>query len=175
MERFRSGDDAAFDELYRLMHKRIYRFALRLTGDTQDAEDVTVQTFSEAYRGRMSFQGASRIETWLYRISVHLGARLRNARRHHEMPGVETEDRSGQRHVEELEVSEMILQLPLKLRTAFVLVKVEGLTHKEAAEILGRRLGTVQSQVFDACKILRHQLTADMIPVVRDHPERCVL
>lgn len=175
VERFRNGDDVAFDELYRLMHERIYRFALRLTGNAHDAEDVTVQTFSEAFRGRMSFQGTSRIETWLYRIAVHLAARLRRSRRSEPLPETETEDRHGQRHVGELELSDLIVKLPLPMRTAFVLVKVEGLTHKEAAEVLGRKLGTVQSQVFEACKILRGQLIGEAFPVIREHPERCVL
>lgn len=175
VERFRSGDDDAFDELYRLSHERIYRFALRLTGNAQDAEDVAVQVFAEAHRGRLGFNGQSTVETWLYRIAVHVAGKVRRKRKPQENLDHEAADPNAERHVRALELRELIVQLPTHVQVPFVLVKIEGLTHREAAEVLGRKLGTVQSQVFEACRLLRAQLIAEPAPRLSENPERCVL
>jgi RNA polymerase sigma-70 factor (ECF subfamily) len=136
---------------------------------------VAVQVFSEAYRGRLAFNGMSRLETWLYRIAVHTAGRVKRKRPLHETLGHETADPAGERHIVELEMRELIARLPATIRAPFVLVKIEGLTHREAAEVLGRKMGTVQSQVFDACRTLRAQLLEEPIPHVSESPKRCVL
>jgi DNA-directed RNA polymerase specialized sigma24 family protein len=117
----------------------------------------------------------SRLDTWLYRIAVHVAGRVKRKRRSQENLDHETADPAGERHVGELELRELIVQLPAAVRVPFVLVKIEGLTHTEAAEVRGRKLGTVQSQVFDACRILRAQLVPDSSPRIAEAPERCVL
>jgi RNA polymerase sigma-70 factor, ECF subfamily len=172
VERFRGGEQEAFDELYRLMHGQVYRFALRLTGHTEDAEDVAVQTFIEAYRSRQGWRGTSRIETWLYRIAVHTAARARRTRRHHPMPEQELADPGASEHVGSIELQQMLMDLPEDLRAAFLLVKIEGLTHKEASEVLGRRQGTVQSHVFQASRLLRAQFLLEAPTVKCDDPKR---
>ena len=166
---------AAFDELYRLMHERIYRFALRLTGHKQDAEDIAVQTFIEAFGSHSSFLGVCRIETWMYRIAVHTANRARRTRRHLPMPAEEIVDLNATSQVDAVELQQLLLALPDHLRASFLLVKVEGLTNREAAEVLGKRQGTVQSQVFQASRLLRAQLLYDPPLVKCDQPERCIL
>jgi RNA polymerase sigma-70 factor (ECF subfamily) len=171
IERFRNGDDEAFDELYRRMHERIYRFALRLTGKADDAEDVTVLTFTEAYRSRDSFRIDGAIDTWMYRIAVHMAARQRRQKRHERIrDDVPAVCRNG-----EAELHQMLGTLPEHLRAAFVLVKIEGLTSKEAAEVLRRRQGTIQSHVFQASRALREMLLHDHPNEPLPRPEGCTL
>jgi RNA polymerase sigma-70 factor, ECF subfamily len=159
VERFRRGDDEAFDELYKLLGKRIYRFALRMTGSKEDAEDVAVQTFAEAYRSRQRFSENSALTTWMYRIAVHMAHRQFRRRKPTISLTVEIADTTSERHMARIELVELVLFLPESLRTPFLLVKLEGLTYVEAAEVLGKRPGTVQAQVHEAGKRIRARLT----------------
>jgi RNA polymerase sigma-70 factor, ECF subfamily len=154
VERFREGDANAFEELYERMHQRIYRFGLRWIGNREDAEDVTIQTFAEAYRSRAKFLGHSSLETWLYRIAVHQAHRISRKRRNHEPLHEALVDLGAQNTLAGIELEQLLLELTERQRAAFLLVRSEGLTYREASEVLGRPMGTVQSDVHEASKRL---------------------
>jgi RNA polymerase sigma-70 factor, ECF subfamily len=155
VERFREGDADAFEELYERMHQRIYRFGLRWIGNREDAEDVTVQTFAEAHRSRARFLGQSSLETWLYRIAIHQVHRISRKRRQHVHLDEAHIDESAQIPLQCIELEQLLNKLSERQRGAFLLVKSEGLSYREAAEVLGRPMGTVQSDVHEASKKLR--------------------
>ena len=67
----RDGDRAAFDELVGARHAGTYTLALRLTGNEEDARDVTQETYLRAFRGLPTFRGDSQFTTWLYRITAN--------------------------------------------------------------------------------------------------------
>lgn len=161
IERFRKGESAAFDELYERMHLRIYRFGLRLSACREDAEDITVQTFSEAYRARGSFQGKSSLETWLYRIAVHQAHRIGRKKRNERRLDDTVVDEGGQTGFRRIELEQLIASLPDRQRVAFLLVKSEGLSYREAGEVMGRPMGTVQSDVHEASKRLRSAMFSE--------------
>ena len=78
-----SGDRAAFEHLVELTHRDTFTLALRLTGNEEDARDVTQETYLRAFRGLPKFRGDAQFSTWLYRItansaSTHLGRRRRH-------------------------------------------------------------------------------------------------
>ena len=173
IERFREGDPVAFDELYRLTCGRVFRFALRLCGSPDDAEDIVVQTFVAAHRSRESFQARARIETWLYRIAVHMAARVAKSKRVHSVPCEQLPDVEAQNDLRNVELIQLLGILPDHLKIPFLLVKLEGLTHREAAEILGRRLGTVQSQVHEASQRLRKELLAEPYQAQCEYSGKC--
>ena len=84
----RAGDRGAFDALVRATYVDTYSLAHRLTGDDEDARDVTQETYLRAFRGLRRFRGDAQFTTWLYRItancaSTHLGRRTRH--RHEEL------------------------------------------------------------------------------------------
>src|SRR5690606_4001455 len=88
VDRARSGDRAAFEELVRATYADTYTLAYRLTGDEEDARDVVQETYLRAFRGLKRFRGDAQFTTWLYRITAncantHLGRRVRH--RHEEL------------------------------------------------------------------------------------------
>lgn len=72
VERAQSGDRSAFDDLYRRYRQRLYRFCLRRLHDAHEAEDVTQEAFSRAWRALSTFDGARSFYPWLSVIAAHL-------------------------------------------------------------------------------------------------------
>ena len=139
------------------MGRRVYRFALTLVGNSDDAEDVAVQTFAAAFNGRSTFKGTSSVETWLYRIAFHHAQRQLRSKRARRSLNDAIVDPSQSDQLCRVEIDQFLSSLPNGLRSAFVLVKLDGLKYREAAEVLGKRVGTIQRDVHEACKKLREK------------------
>jgi RNA polymerase sigma-70 factor (ECF subfamily) len=71
LDALRAGDRNEFARLVDLYSGKIYRLALQITGNTQDAEDVLQETFLKAFHALPAFEGRSSLSTWLYRIAVN--------------------------------------------------------------------------------------------------------
>ncbi|MCJ7696527.1 MAG: sigma-70 family RNA polymerase sigma factor [Anaerolineaceae bacterium] len=71
LDALRKGDKVAFSSLVEETSESIYRLALRMLNDTNDAEDVLQETFIKAYKNLPGFEGRSKVSTWLYRIAVN--------------------------------------------------------------------------------------------------------
>jgi RNA polymerase sigma-70 factor, ECF subfamily len=71
LERLRSGDETAFDELIRRYHTRLVRFARTFVANQQSAEDVVQDTWVAVIRGMERFEARSSLQTWIYRICVN--------------------------------------------------------------------------------------------------------
>ena len=163
VKRFRQGDASAFNELYDELGTRLYRFCFRLCGDKDDAEDLMAEVFLAAYSGREKFEGRSSLTTWLYRIAVYQWGRMRRSKRatvpledHHE----QTVQEVG---IHSVALEQALAELPESLVQAFVLVKCEQLCYREAAEVLGVPMGTIQFRVHEASQRLRKSL-AETVP-----------
>jgi len=72
VDRFKAGDQEAFDEIVSRYRERVYQLALRVIRNPQDAEEVTQDTFIRAFRGLANFRGDSALVTWLYQIANNL-------------------------------------------------------------------------------------------------------
>ena len=170
IERCRRGDLGAFEELYRAHAGRLYSVALRLLGNTADAEDVLQEIFLAAHRKLDTFRGESALGTWLYRLATNLCLdHLRSkAGRSNQMTDA-LDDEVGlfdagtsslaEQTVTKMDLERALARLPEGCRAAFVLHDVEGLEHREVAEILGIAEGTSKSQVHKARLKLRALLT----------------
>ena len=172
VEAARTGDAESFGSLVRRHQKRIYRLALHLLRNATEAEDVTQETFVRAYGAIGRFDGRSEPFTWIYRIAVNLSLnaiRARKPNRNSVTPDdpriegllIETRgaaanpaDASADRELA-LALCDGMDSLSDTLRTTLVLVTIDGLSHTDAAAILGCPEGTVAWRVHEARRKLR--------------------
>ncbi len=71
LEALQAGDPEEFSRLVDAYSSKIYRLAIKMLNQQQDAEDVLQETFLKAYRGLKSFDGRSKLSTWLFRIATN--------------------------------------------------------------------------------------------------------
>jgi RNA polymerase sigma-70 factor (ECF subfamily) len=162
----RSGDDLAFERLYRQHVGRVYALALRLCGSAAEADSLTQDTFVRAWERLATFRGESTFGTWLHRLAVNviLGDRRTEWRRNHRITASGdllelqvAESRTPQPGIR-LDLEAAIAALPAGARTVFVLHDVEGYEHAEIAELSGIAVGTSKAQLFRARRLLREAL-----------------
>jgi RNA polymerase sigma-70 factor, ECF subfamily len=170
LDRARSGDRAAFDDLVRLTYTDTYTLAYRLTGDEEDARDVVQETYMRAYRAIGRFRGDAQFSTWLYRITAncantHLGRRIRH--RHDELsdeePLVDDRPEVDPQHRAENELlrgrlREALEELPPRLRAVVVLRDVYDLPHEAIAAELGISESAAKVRLHRARRKLRETL-----------------
>lgn len=166
VERCRTGDLGAFEEIYRAHSGRLYSLALRMVGNPADAEDLLQEIFLSAHRKLEGYRGDAALGTWLYRLATnhcldHLRSRANKASQitgtiDDEIGLSDAGTRSiAERTVARMDLERALAQLPEGARAAFVLHDVEGLEHREVAEVLGVAEGTSKSQVHKARLKLR--------------------
>ena len=163
----KAGDRAAFDALVRATYVDTYTLAHRLTGDDEDARDVTQETYLRAYRGLRRFRGDAQFTTWLYRItancaSTHLGRRARH--RHEElrddlpvddpMPGHDPVGRAEHAALRD-RVNVALRSLPPRLRAVIVLRDIYDLPHEAIAAELGISESAAKVRLHRARRKLR--------------------
>lgn len=174
----KAGDNEAFEELVNRYEGKIYRLALRVTGNAEDAEDVLQETFLKAFEHLPDFRQDSRFYTWLVRIAVNEGLmKLRKRRSDRAEPMGDAVDEDGQVMPREFrdwkpdpeqllgreEIQSILLgaarKLPPSLRTVFMLRDVEELSTEETAEALNLTPGAVKARLFRARFQLREELS----------------
>jgi RNA polymerase sigma-70 factor (ECF subfamily) len=149
--------------LYERHGDRVYRLALRLTGDEQDAFDVAQATFVRAFEQIDAFDGRAQLGTWLYRIATNealqLFRRRKTERRHLRIVGAQQE-RATRPEVEaaRLEIDDALARLSAEHRAILVLRYQAGLSYEEIAEVLCVASGTVASRLNRARAELRKLL-----------------
>lgn len=171
IERAQSGDRLAFEALVRRHADRLYAVVLRFLGDSREAEDVTQEAFLRAWRSIGGFKGRSQFYTWLYRIGLN-EAKRRAARRRppvgltsldddraaevadwSEAP--ETRAAKGELH-EALEHA--VSALDPDYRAPLILRDVEGLSTREAAEVMGIGEAAFKSRLHRARLAVREAI-----------------
>jgi len=169
IRRVLAGDRTAAREMYDAHADRVFRLAFRLTGDQDQARELTQDTFIRAFGQLGRFRGDSALATWLYRITVTVASNRRRKHRRHDR---ET-DLSSAAHVAaggapqadpdlRDRMAAAIDGLPEIYRTTFVMHDVEGYTHLEIADVLGVAEGTCKSRLFIARGMLRKALAPFM-------------
>ena len=169
------GDSRAFDALMLANHAQVFRLAYRFTGDRDEAEMVTQDTFIQAFRSLKDFDGRSRLMTWLYSIAARKAIDRRRRRRVEERTQPLAEDADpasdGRRArapdpAEQLEGKELqeqlrdaMARLPADQRAALALVTQEGMDYNAAARVMRCSRGTIAWRVFNARRLLREMLS----------------
>ena len=184
VERLRQQDPDAAEALVAAYGDKVYRLAIRITGNEQDAEEVVQDALWTAARKIDTFKGESAFGSWLYRITANTAYQKLRGRQgrprevswedfspwfddqgHHvepigdwsakvEEPALQTELRTV--------LASAINDLPGDYRTAFVLHDVEGLSNPEIAETLRISLPAVKSRVHRSRLFLRQRLSEYM-------------
>jgi RNA polymerase sigma-70 factor (ECF subfamily) len=171
VERCRTGDLGAFEEIYRAHSGRLYSLALRMVGNPADAEDLLQEIFLSAHRKLEGYRGEAALGTWLYRLATNqcLDYLRSRAAKTSQVTGTIDDEiglsdvgsrNLGERTVAKMDLERALAQLPEGARAAFVLHDVEGLEHREVAQALGVAEGTSKSQVHKARLKLRALLSA---------------
>jgi RNA polymerase sigma-70 factor, ECF subfamily len=174
VDRARKGDRCAFDELVRVTWAGTYTLAFRLTGNEEDALDVTQEAYLRALRGLPRFRGEARFSTWLYRVTANCASnhRARSWRSRHDLLDPEGMDEASVRdrrpeHDPEASASagderalleQALLRLPWRLRQVVVLRDVYDLSHKAIAAELGTSEAATKVRLQRARKRLREDL-----------------
>jgi RNA polymerase sigma-70 factor, ECF subfamily len=167
------GDARAFSELFARYRRELRLHAYRIVGSHEDAEDLTQETFLNAWRMRGSFQGRSSFRSWLYRIATNacLSAleqrrRRRPAAAHEigvleELASTEAEPDAelAARETIELVLLVAVQHLPPRQRAVLIARDVLGWSAKETADVLGSSVASVNSRLQRARATLRKQLS----------------
>jgi RNA polymerase sigma-70 factor (ECF subfamily) len=173
MDRYARGEDDALDDLYRRAAPRLRAFLARLCGSLALADDLTQDAFLRICAARGSFAAGASALPWMYAIARNAlrdHARREQVRwsyrqRHgHRDPATPFADVPGAGESTAMArealgaVQEALMNAPVRQREAFVLLRFEGLTLVEAAEVLGTTPGAVKILVFRAYKAVRAAL-----------------
>jgi len=153
-----------FEAIYRAHVDQIYGLCLRMTGQSALAEDCTQECFIAAWRALPTFEGRSRMSTWLHRIAVNTVLTLRRRRPGDALREAGVLDEAvlqmdgGAEAVGTLDVEAAMARLPPGARDVLVLVGVYGHSHEEAAAMLGIAAGTSKAQLHRARRLMAQQL-----------------
>jgi RNA polymerase sigma-70 factor (ECF subfamily) len=156
---------------------QIYRLALKMLGDEQDAEDVLQNTFMKALQAIKKFEGRSSLSTWLYRIGVNEALMLLRRQKPNIQVAMDYEDDDEIQHPTQFtdwcclperdllseearkHLDEAIRRLPEKLQVVFLLRDIEGLSIRETSEALDLTETAVKTRLLRARLNLREQLS----------------
>ena len=166
------GDVNAFEKLVTEYERAVYAIAQRMTGNAEDAADMTQETFIKAYNSLSSFRGDSKFSVWLYRIANNVCLDFLRSRSRKPTVSLSTEDDDGEETqldiADESQSPELLLEnaltrdavrrgldsLPPDYRQILLLREIQGLSYEEIAAALGIESGTVKSRIFRARKRL---------------------
>jgi len=180
LEALRAGDRQELARLVAAYSAPLYRLALRMLGNPQDAEDVLQNTFLKALQHLNEFEGRASLSTWLYRIAANEALMLLRRQR----PETSVSDLLQEDEEDDVEMpaqfvdwcclpeeellsdearrylKEAVQRLPPKLRLVFVLRDIEGLSIQETSQTLHLSEAAVKTRLLRARLHLREQLSA---------------
>jgi RNA polymerase sigma-70 factor (ECF subfamily) len=178
LEALQAGNPEEYSRLVDAYYSKIYRLAIRMLNQQQDAEDVLQETFLKAYRGLKSFDGRSKISTWLFRIATNEALMILR-RKHPEMVSIDEPVETEEGEQEPLQIIDWcclpeeellseetrerldaaVQKLPERLRVVFLLRDMNDLSTHETAEVLGLSDTAVKTRLSRARLRLREELS----------------
>ena len=166
--RTREGDERAFASLVGQYQPLVFRWAIGLSGDEDEADDITQEVFVRVHRKLGSFRGDGPFEGWLYRITRRVAGRAQRkiapialsvTNTTNEVyvtdPGARVD---RQRAIELIRL--IAATLPMRQREVFILCDIEGRTPAEAALILDMKDVSVRASLFKARASIRRSILA---------------
>ncbi len=171
MDRYARGDDSAFEEVYDRLAPRLQAYLMRQTRDRARAEDCVQQTMLQIHRARGRFLPGAQVVPWAFAIARRLLIDMH--RRGGREVLAKTDDESALQLLVALDapaddvaiakelahrIDDVLRSLPENQRVAFELIKQEGLSVAEAAEMLGTTVAAVKLRAHRAYEALRDAL-----------------
>lgn len=178
LEALQAGDPEEFSRLVDAYSSKIYRLAIKMLNQQQDAEDVLQETFLKAYRGLKSFDGRSKLSTWLFRIAIN-EALMVIRRKHPEIVSIDESVETEEGEQEPVQIIDWcclpenellseeakerldaaVQKLPERLKVVFLLRDINDLSTHETAEVLGLSDTAVKTRLSRARLRLREELS----------------
>ena len=184
IERLKRGEAAAYEELVAQRSGEIYGLLFRLTENSEEARDLTQETFLRAFQSIGRFRGEADLRTWIYRIAINQARnRWRWWRRRHRDSTVSLDATQGQSnqtliatlaetsenpeqqtlaHERELALRSALQKVGRAYRETLILRDIEGFTYEEIATTLGINVGTVKSRLARGRQELRTRLEGSL-------------
>jgi RNA polymerase sigma factor (sigma-70 family) len=177
LNRFRNGDNSAFDYIVDRYQKPLFTYLIRFVGDHQAAEDIFQDTFLKVLRGLNDYQEKSKFGNWLFGIAHHLAIDFLRKNRRYQKIFLDNEGNQDSdsyfeniaelntlpdQNIEQKELKRILNNTINKLseeqKEVFLLREHSDLTFKEIAELLNKPLNTVLAQMRYALLNLRKML-----------------
>ena len=170
VRRVLAGEADAFEAIVDEYQKTVYNLALKMTGNPEDAQDMSQEAFIKAFSSLGSFRGDSKFSVWLYRIVSNVCLDFIRSRSRKPTSSLNVKDADGEyteleiadvRHMPEDELQRRLTReavqqgldrLPADQRQILLLREIEGLSYDEIGDILSLESGTVKSRIFRARK-----------------------
>jgi RNA polymerase sigma-70 factor (ECF subfamily) len=184
IERLKQGEAAAFEELVAQRSGEIYGLLFRLTENSEEARDLTQETFLRAFQSIGRFRGEADLRTWIYRIAINQARNRwrwwRRRRRDVTVSLDATQTQSGQTimatlaessenpeqqtlaHERELALRSALQKVGRAYRETVILRDIEGFSYEEIATTLGINVGTVKSRLARGRQELRQKLEGSL-------------
>ena len=184
IERLKRGEAAAFEELVAERSGEIYGLLFRLTENSEEARDLTQETFLRAFQSISGFRGEADLRTWIYRIAINQARnRWRWWRRRSRDTTVSLDATLGQSgrtvgavlaessenpeqqtlaHEREVALRGALQRVGRAYRETVILRDIEGFTYEEVATTLGINVGTVKSRLARGRQELRQKLEGSL-------------
>jgi RNA polymerase sigma-70 factor (ECF subfamily) len=159
------GDEDAFRKLYDQIHKKVFYYLHRLLREQEAAEDIMVETFTEAWRCAGKYRGDSSVRTWIFGIARNLAMNEMRRRKIHMsleehphltdggMPDMAAYDRKKV-------IKDSLSRISDKHREVLDLVFFHEMNYQEVSEVLGIPVNTVKTRVFHAKDAMRRTMAA---------------
>ncbi len=178
LKALQAGDPEEFSRVVDAYSSKIYRLAIKMLNQQEDAEDVLQETFLKAYRGLKSFDGRSKLSTWLFRIATN-EALMVIRRKHPEVVSIDEPVETEEGEQEPVQIIDWcclpenellseetkerldaaVQKLPERLRVVFLLRDINELSTHETAEVLGLSDTAVKTRLSRARLRLREELS----------------
>ncbi len=171
MDRYAQGEEGAFGEVYDLVAPRVYAYLLRQTRDRAQADDLLQQTLLQMHRHRGSYAAEFAVLPWAFAIARRLFVdefrrrktdalwSARSVSDDDRVCGSCPDDEVASRETARI-IDRELLRLPETQRVAFELLRIDGLSHDEAAQVLGTTVSAVKLRAFRAYAALRAALAS---------------
>ena len=175
MERYAQGDESAFASVYDSVAPRVHSYLIRQTRDRAIADDLLQQTLLQMHRKRGTYAAGLPVLPWAFAIARRLYIdecrrrktdalwSARDVGEDDRLAGALPDDEIASRETAQLVEAELA-RMPGNQRVAFELLKVDGLSHQEAAQILGTTVSAVKLRAFRAYSAIRSVLGRPLEP-----------
>lgn len=180
LERAKSGDVAAFEELIDAYQKKVFNLALRIIGNYDDAADLAQETFVRIYKAISNFKEQSSFSTWVYRITTNVCLDEIRKRKNKKVVSLDEDihmddgemkrqvvsgdpgpDEAAEREEVRRTVNNAINKLPEDQRVVITLRDLQGMSYEEIAKVLALPAGTVKSRINRARLALKNALSSE--------------